>query len=206
MSLESKVQGPKAARVGEVVQASTTHVVAQVLKGEGLTLPKAPAFGSFVRVSLEEDDFDVYGLVYHVETASVDAAHRPVALNMSRQELREQQPQIFDLLRTDFSVVITGYGRDGRFYQHLPPRPPQIHDFVHGCTDGEVIALTEAFDFLRTLIHFGQAPAEELVAACLREAHRRRGGETAFLVAAGRTLSGLLRNDYERLTAILSRL
>lgn len=196
------------ARVGEVIAASTTQLVAQVLKapGDGLTLPQAPPFGSFVRVPLEEEDLAVYGVVFHVETASLDAAHRPVALNMSRQELREQQPQIFDLLRTDFSVLITGFGRAGRLHQYLPPRPPQVHDFVYPCTDAEVAALTEAFDFLRTLVQFRQGPAEELVAACLREAQRRRGGDPAFLVAAGRALSQLLRNDYERLSAILSRM
>lgn len=195
-------------RIGEVISSSTTHLVAQVLKDAdaGLTMPKAPPFGSFVRIGLEEEAIDVYGLVYHVETTSVDAAHRPFALNMTRQELREQQPQIFDLLRTDFSVVITAYREDGRFRQYLPPFPPQVHDFVYPCGPDEVAALTDSFEFLRTLIKFNMAPTEELVASCLRQAHRQRGGDREFLVAAGRTLSNLLRNDYDRLTAIMSRL
>src|SRR5690242_8929873 len=122
-------------RIGEVITSSTTHLVAQALRApeENLTMPKAPPFGSFVRVALEEGAQEIYGVVYHVETTSIDAAHRPVALNLSRQELREQQPQIFELLRTDFSVVVTGFREGGRYHQYLPPFPPQVHDFVYAC-------------------------------------------------------------------------
>lgn len=195
-------------RVGEVVQSATTHYVAQALRadGEGLTMPKAPPFGSFVRAVLEEEGIEVYGLIYHVETTSIDAVHRPTALNMSRQELREQQPQIFGLLRTDFSVVVTGYQERGRTFHYLPPFPPMVHDFVYACDPEEVVALTERLEFLRTLISFRQAPTDELVASCLRQVFRLRGGDRAFMVGAGRTLTNLLKNDYDRLSAIMERL
>lgn len=195
-------------RVGEVVESATTHLVAQALRDpdDGLVMPKAPPFGSFVRVGLEEGEQEIYGLVYHVETKSLDAAHRPVALNLSRQELREQQPQIFELLRTDFSVVITGFREHGQMRQFLPPFPPQVHDFVYACEPSEVVALTERLDFLRTVLSFAQAPADELVASCLRQAHAARDGDRAFMVRAGRSLSNLLRNDYARLNAVLERL
>jgi hypothetical protein len=195
-------------RIGEVIASATTHFMAQALKDpeRGLGMPKAPPFGSFVRAHLEEDGLDVFGLVYHVETTSIDAAHRPLALNLSRQELREQQPQIFELLRTDFSLVITGYRQDGRVSAGLPPMPPLVHDFVYACEPAEVVALTDRLDFLRTLLTFQQAPTDELVAACLRHAYRQRGEDRAFLLGAGRTLSNLLRNDYDRLNAIVGRL
>jgi hypothetical protein len=195
-------------RIGEVVQSATTHFVAQALRADGdsLTMPKAPPFGAFVRVALEEEALEVYGLVYHVETTSVDAVHRPMALNMSRQELREQQPQIFGLLRTDFSVVVTGFRQDGQVFHYLPPFPPMVHDFVYPCEADEVAALTERLDFLRTLITFRQAPTDELVASCLRQVFRLRGGDRAFMVGAGRTLTNLLKNDYDRLSAIMERL
>jgi hypothetical protein len=195
-------------RLGEVVQSATTHFVAQALRPPeaGLTMPKAPPFGAFVRAVLEEEALEVFGLVYHVETTSIDAVHRPMALNLSRQELREQQPQIFGLLRTDFSVVVTGYREDGRFQQYLPPFPPMVHDFVYACEPDEVAALTERLDFLRTLITFRQAPTDELVASCLRQAFRLRGSDREFLMGAGRALTNLLKNDYDRLSAIMDRL
>jgi hypothetical protein len=195
-------------RIGEVIASATTHFMAQALRDpdRGLSMPKAPPFGSFVRAHLEDDALDVYGVVFHVETTSIDAAHRPLALNLSRQELREQQPQIFELLRTDFSLVVTGYKQDGKVRAGLPPTPPLVHDFVYACDEGEVVALTERLDFLRTLLTFAQAPTDELVAACLRNAYRARGEDRTFLLGAGRNLSTLLRNDYDRLTAIVGRL
>lgn len=194
-------------RIGEVIASSTTHLVAQALRGDDaeLTMPVAPPFGAFVRIALEERPQHVFGLVYHVETTSVDAAHRPTALNLSRQELREQQPQIFDLLRTDFSVVITGFRDAERYFAYLPPFPPMVHDFVYACTDEEVRALTEQLDFLRTVVQFTAAPSDELAAACLRQAHAARGHEPAFLLNAGRALSTLLRNDYDRLRSVMGR-
>lgn len=191
-------------RLGEVVASTTTHFTAQALRdpAAGLSMPKAPPFGSFVRAQLEEEGLDVFGLVFHVETASIDTTHRPQALALSRQELREQQPQIFGLLRTDFSVLIMGFREGDGVLTGLPPLPPQVHDFVYACTADEVVALTDRLDFLRTVVNFGQAPADELVVACLRQARR----DEAFLLAAGRELANLLRNDYARLDAILGRL
>ncbi|MDB5101624.1 MAG: hypothetical protein JWM80_6045 [Cyanobacteria bacterium RYN_339] len=195
-------------RIGEVIASATTHFMAQALRDpdRGLSMPKAPPFGTFVRAHLEDEDLDVFGLVYHVETTSIDAAHRPLALNLSRQELREQQPQIFELLRTDFSLVVTGYRLDGRVHAGLPPTPPLVHDFVYACDAAEVVALTERLDFLRTLLTFAQAPTDELVAACLRGAYRLRGEDRPFLLGAGRALANLLKNDYDRLNAIMGRL
>ncbi|MEL6765367.1 MAG: hypothetical protein AAFO87_17295, partial [Cyanobacteria bacterium J06607_6] len=37
-------------------------------------------------------------------------------------------------------------------YQHLPPRPPQVHQAVYHCEPAEVVAFTEQLDFLRTLM------------------------------------------------------
>jgi hypothetical protein len=195
-------------RIGEVIASATTHFMAQALRDpdRGLSMPKAPAFGSWVRAHLEEDGLDVYGVVYHAETTSIDATHKPFALNLSRQELREQQPQIFELLRTDFSLVITGYRQDGRIRVGLPPTPPLVHDFVYACEAEEVVALTERLDFLRTLLTFAQAPSDELVAATLRHAYAKRGDDRSFLLGAGRTLSNLLKSDYDRLNAIVQRL
>lgn len=195
-------------RIGEVIAASTTQLTAQVLTGTGkaLTMPKAPPFGAFVRVALEESELDVFGVVFHAETTSVDAAHRPLALNLSRQELREQQPQIFGLLRTDFSVVVTGYREAGRYRPHLPPEPPMVHDFVYPATPDEVEALTQRLDWLRSVLQLTGAPTDELVGACLARAHAIRGHDRAFLLEAGRVLAGLLKNDYDRLRAILGRL
>ena len=51
------------------------------------------------------------------------------------------------------------------------------------------------------------AGAYELLAAVIRSAARARpGGERDYLVQAGRAVASLLKDDYDRLTAILRRI
>jgi hypothetical protein len=50
-------------------------------------------------------------------------------------------------------------------------------------------------------------PADELLAATLRAAaHARGSAGRDYLVAAGRELASLLKDDYDRLTALLRRI
>lgn len=195
-------------RLGEVIRASTTTFVAQVARDDdaGLTLPRPPAFGAFVRAVAEEDGLEAIGVVYHAETGGVDGAHRPIALDLSRRELRERQPQVFDLLRTDFAAAIVAHRVGGRLRHHLPPYPAQVHDFVHPCSEADVVLVTGKLDFLRALLNFTEGPADELVAAVIRQGQAARGGDRGFLLEAGRTLTRLLKHDYGRLSAILGML
>lgn len=195
-------------RLGEVIGASTTTFMAQVARdaAAGLALARPPAFGSFVRAVAEEDGLESFGVVFHAETGGVDGAHRPIALDLSRQELRERQPQVFDLLRTDFQAAIVAHRRHGKLRHHLPPFPPQVHDFVFPCSPTDVLLVTGKLDFLRSLLAFTEGPADELVAAVVRQAAEARKGDRAFLLEAARMLSKLLKHDYGRLQAILGML
>ncbi|GAB4357656.1 MAG: hypothetical protein Fur0042_27060 [Cyanophyceae cyanobacterium] len=214
--------------IAEAIECSTAEYVAQCLEPEELNYSPIPAFGSWVRSHDEESDNGIYGVVYHVTTSPIDSVHRARALGLSLQELREEQPQIFSMLRPEFRVAIVGFvdprspalaptatnGRPkgngnsaiaGRIYQHLPPRPPQIHQSVYACTPEEAIAFTEELDFLRTLLQLSGMPTDALIAATLREIYRLRSGDRPWLVRAGRALSVLLKDDYDRLRAILGQ-
>ena len=153
----------------------------------------------------------VYALVYAANTASLEPNRRPSALGFADEdEMRNQQPQIFELLRTEFSGLLIAYtdGGDKPLRRHLPPLPPRIHSRVYPCSPEETRLLTEDLSFLRALLlpSGGAAagvPADELAAACLRGAREVHGDDEAFLLRAGRTLATLLPTDYERLQAIL---
>ncbi|MCW3058360.1 MAG: HerA-ATP synthase, barrel protein, partial [Capsulimonas sp.] len=124
------------------------------------------------------------------------------------EELRAQQPQIFELLRTEFSGLLIAYSDgDKGLRRHLPPRSPRVHSRVYPCTDEEIRVLTSDLSFLRGLLNgsgaLGGAPTDELVAACLRQAAPAQLNEQAFLLRAGKTLAGFLSEDYDRLQAIL---
>jgi hypothetical protein len=153
----------------------------------------------------------VYALVYGANTASLEPSRRPSALGFADEdEMRRQQPQIFELLRTEFSGLLIAYaeGGDTPLRRHLPPLPPRIHSRVYPCSPEETRLLTEDLSFLRGLLlpsggALAGVPSDELAAACLRMAREAHPDDQAFLLKAGRTLATLLATDYERLQAIL---
>ncbi|MBE9039326.1 hypothetical protein IQ235_00765 [Oscillatoriales cyanobacterium LEGE 11467] len=204
--------------LAEVIETSTTEFLAQCLEPEDLTFPAMPPFGSWVKAMDEESGNHVYAVVYHATTSPIDSVHRARALGLSLDDLREQQPQIFAMLKTEFRAAIIGFVSSstaqssdlgpstGVVYQYIPPRPPQIHQAVYYCMPEEAIGFSEQLDFLRTLVQMMGAPVDALIAAVIREVYQLRGADRDWLVKAGRTLSLLLRDDYDRLRAILGQI
>src|SRR5262249_57495760 len=96
---------------------------------------------------------------------------RPIAYGLREEEVRAQQPQIFELLCTEFAALHVGFAAAGRVRPYLPPRPPGLHAFVSDCSPMEVCALTDSPDLLRALLRApGEVNTDELIAACLRHA------------------------------------
>ena len=199
--------------IAEVIETATTEFLAQCLDPEDLSFPVMPAFGSWVKSMDEESGNQVYAVVYYATTMPIDSIHRARALGLSLQDLREQQPQIFAMLKTEFRAAIVGFEQvleaqrsNATVYQYLPPRPPQIHQAVYRCEPEVIIHFSEQLDFLRTLLQVNGAPVEALAAAAIREVYQLRKAEREWLVRAGRTLSVLLKDDYDRLRFILSQI
>jgi hypothetical protein len=203
--------------IAEIIETSTTEFLAQCLDPDDLRFPVMPPFGSWVRSAEEESGNQVYGVVYHASTSPVDSVHRARALGLSLEELREQQPQIFAMLKTEFRAAIVGFEpytdkRKGSepnstiIYQHLPPRPPQLHQAVYQCDSAEIIHFTDRLDFIRTLLQMNGVPVDALVAAMIREVYGLRRADRDWLVQAGRILSLYLKDDYDRLRMILSQI
>ncbi len=119
----------------------------------------------------------------------------------------QEQPELGEwLLVTDFRAIIVGYTHNGFIRQHLPPQPPKMHTFVYPCSAEETRLLTSRMDFLRTLANFRNAPADEVIAACVREAAAAQRGDVEFVIRAGKELANLLKDDYDRLHAIMRRI
>ncbi len=199
--------------IAEVIETATTEFLAQCLEPEDLSFPPMPPFGSWVCAVDEESGNQVYAVVYSATTMPIDSVHRARALGMSLENLREEQPQIFAMLKTEFRAAIVGFkqnspniGYNQRIYQYLPPRPPQIHQAVFRCEPEAIIQFTEQLDFLRTLLLINGAPVESLAAAAIREVYQLRKTDREWLVKAGRNLSVLLKDDYDRLRFILSQI
>ncbi|NKB71557.1 MAG: hypothetical protein GKR89_31170 [Candidatus Latescibacteria bacterium] len=184
--------------VGEVVESSTTELVA-----EACQLHAAPSFGRFVRV---EADMTVVGIVFNVFTHSIEPNRRPTAYGKTERELRLEQPQIFELLRTEFQALVIGYVDENQPVPILPPQPAHIHSFVYPCSDDQVRAFTRTDDYLRSILNTSKIPTDELLVAALRAALKAHSHDRDYLVRMGKEVSRLLKDDYDRLSSIIRRI
>ena len=154
-----------------------------------------------------EPDGVIYAVVCLAATGPSEPGRRAAAYGLDEENLREQQPQIFELLSTEFVARPVACVEAGRFRMALPPRPPRLHAPVMACQREETGAIPDAPDFLRAALAFPvETNADEIIAACLRRAFQCRDQDFAFLVRAGKRLALLLRDDPERLTALLRKL
>ena len=186
-------------RVGEVIQADSTSLVAQCYALYG-----APPLGALLRVGMPP----IYAVAQRIRTEPLDPS-RPVLARgqaaTSLEEVYRDNPQIERLLTTRFDALIVGYSEDDREYQLLPPSPPRIHSFVSLCSPAEVVRFTDNLDFLRLLVNSGPPLADEVVIACLREAAAGQPDKDAFELRAGRALAAELPGDVPRLSVIMRR-
>jgi hypothetical protein len=198
----------EASRIGEVIEACSTNFIAQCYE-----LYQLPPLGGLVktREKTGRSEIEIYGVVYNALTSGVEPGRRPIARGkdeMNEDEIYRANPQLLKLLRSEFTIQITGFRQDGRCYQYLPPKPAHIHSFVYLCSDQEVKQFSQSFGFLNILLksHL-PLPVEELVAASLRQMGQVYGAERrSFLVEAGKELAVLLSSDYGQLKAILKGL
>ena len=190
--------------IGEVIESNTSMFVADVLRHAEL-----PALGSWVRTGEAGEDA-AYGIVCHVEQGSLMPRRRAMAFGKTSDELQREMPQVMALLQTSFKVVLVAHEAvDGSLRQTLPPHPAAIHQFVYACDSEEIQQIKAPYDFLRVLLATSEASVsiDDLLVAVLRQMFTAGGKSEgrAALLEAGKSLSRLLRDDHERLQAILRR-
>ena len=186
--------------IAEIVEASTTG-----LKAVARETFEPPAFGAFVRTT--SDRRTTFAVVSRVEHASIDPTRRAIPLGRTWEELRREQPQVLELLVTEFEALAVAFSEEGGGVNpYLPPVPPRVHDFVHPCSPEEIRALTQDLTFIRTLAASGLPATDELIAAAIREGAGARDDRRAFMLRAGREVADLCRQDYDQARSILRRL
>ncbi len=190
-------------RVGEIIEASTTDFVAQCYE-----LYQSPPLGSLVKT--REPPLELYGIVCHATTTSLDPGRRPIARGRdeaSEEEIYRSSPQLLELLRSEFSALVVGHRQDDRLYHYLPPKPARIHGFVYLCSPEEVKEFSQSLNFLTLLLNTRlPVSQDELIAACLRQMSQAYEDRHAFLVAAAKELAVLLGGQFDQLKAILERI
>lgn len=199
---EATTDGIGGAPVGEIIDTAVAEFAAQAC-----TLNVAPPFGGFVKVTVPERT--VYAVTYAIHTGSLEPGGRAVLRGrdgMRDAAIFDQNPDLEQLLRTEFSALIVGYREGDALRAYLPPSPPPLHWSVVECDQPEIANLTGRLDYLRTILSSMQAPVDALLAANIRLASTAHKDTRGFRIKAGRELATLLKSDYPRLTAILRAL
>jgi hypothetical protein len=129
----------------------------------------------------------------------------------ARSDLRDgaiykAYPDIQEIMRTRFQVLTVGFVERGAIRQYLPPQPPPLHYSVYECTLDEVRLFTEQLGYLRPILTNMLIPSDDLAAATIRQARDSRPGDGTYTLRAGRQLALLLKEEYDRLRAILARI
>lgn len=195
-------------RIGEVIESSTTRFVAGAYE-----LLAAPPFGSLVRAQTRIERLAVYGLVYEIRTGSKEPGGRAIVRgrtytgrDLYDAEIYQEHPDLAEVLQTEFSAITVGFVEHGETYQYLPPHPPPVHYSVYECRPDELVVFSQSCDFFRAVLFAHQIPNDELLAAAIRTIARARSDSRSYLVHAGREVASLLKDDHDRLTALLRRI
>lgn len=182
----------------EVVQAGAAEVSGQCRSGFG-----SPDFGSLI---LSGASHACVGVVYNVESVSLEPNRRPSALGLSQEELRRLHPQLSVLLREQFQALLIGTFDGNGFRYGLPARPPSLHSEIFLCEEDDIRVLGAEPTFLRLLYASNKPHTEELMLAVCKTLIESYGWRQEETVRIGKAVSEIYRDDYETLRRILSRM
>ena len=188
-------------RLGEVIETSTVRFWV-----ESDRLHELPPLGSVVRVTLPNGD-EVFAVVAFGQTSGIDETRR--AIRRGSDEVRDDEvyrrhPELAQILRTTFEALPVAYRRGGVVRRTLPPLPPPLHYSVEEVGRDELTELTDDPRYLSLLAGIqSEVPADQLVAAHVREVYGARGGDVLWLEGAAREVARLFKDDFDRLVPIL---
>lgn len=183
----------------EVIESSLSGWLAQSWQWNTFA-----SYGSLV--GIQTNTRHLLGVVYQVQTGSMDPTRYPFPYQKTEEELLKEQPQIFEFLKTTFSVSIVGYYENGRIFYTLAPEPAKIHAFV-GYVNKE---LSQQFfadvRYMHLLFNAQIQSIDELLLAILRYQSTCGWLSEEKIGNFVKTFSLLTGNDYRRLKLFLQRL
>jgi len=186
----------------EVMQSNLNHFIAQSWQWDHF-----PDFGSLVQVQSKE--MTIYGCVTQISTGSMDPMRYPFAYQKTEQELRAEQPQIFEFLKTTFDCLILGYqeAKRGGVEYLLPSKPCKIHAFVQE-VEVDVAGRFFASPLFLPLLFASQASIsnlDELLLSILRLLKKEKILNKTVFGQFYESMSLLSGNDYRRMKLFLQR-
>lgn len=186
----------------EIIQSSLQGFLGQSWEWDAF-----PRFGSLVVI--ESKARTLFGVVHNIQTGSMDPVRYPFPYKKTHEELKAEQPQIFQFLKTTFNCILVGYQERSTMYYVIPPEPPAIHSFI------KPIEKDIAKEFLYSdryfSLLFAQSAAlslgiDELLVAIMRYQQELGILKREKIIASMERYSLLTGNDYRRMRLLLQRL
>lgn len=184
----------------EIIESSL-----QTFLGQCWQWDKMPQFGSLVVV--ENGPKPIFGIVYQIQTGSMDPVRYPFPYQKTHEELLAEQPQIFEFLKTTFSCLALGYEQKGKIYYLIPSEPPKIHSFLTLANEEQNRLFFAQNRYLPLLFSYsGPINIDELLLALLKHQADLKTLKNDRLQGFIQTYSLLTGNDYRRLKLFLQRI
>ncbi len=184
----------------EVIESSLTGWLAQSWNWNYF-----PTFGSIVTIDTKKRI--LFGIVYQIKTGSIDPIRYPFTYQKTEEELMQEQPQIFEFLKTTFSCLIIGYREKEKIIYQLAPEPPKIHAFVCPAAPDLHQDFFSHNHYLHILFALSNNlfNLDELLLAILKQLSDQNLLDQHTLEQFVDTFSLLTGNDYRRLKLFLQR-
>jgi len=189
--------------VGEVIESSLSLAIGQCWQWDNL-----PTFASLVQI--ENNNQRIFGCVTDIRTESSDPSRKPFAYGKTEEELLAEQPQIFELLKSTFTIQIIGYQESitkTLFFQ-VPPQPCKIHSFIKPVDENTFAEIVSHPESLSLLFSFCDNPTrlEELLLALLCTMHKKNLLTKDFFRSFYESFAILNNNNYKRVKVFFERL
>ncbi len=184
----------------EIIESSLTHWLAQNWQWDAL-IP----FGSIVQVTHQQTT--LYGVVSQINTGTMDPVRYPFPYKKDLEQLKREQPQIFEFLKTTINCIPLAYKYKGSIVYQLPGTPPPIHSFVSSVCMDDIKDLLSSERYLHVLFSSVQQGSnlDELILALIRQQIELKMFTGERIDRFASTFSLLVGNDYRRLKLFLQR-
>lgn len=184
----------------EVIESSLNNWKAQCWKWDIF-----PAFGSLV--TIKNKNRTLFGIVNDIETGSGDSVRLPFAYKKTEEELKIEQPQIFEFLVTTFSCITVGFIQDDKLLYQISPEPPKIHSFVSlaDINDIKLFFSNELYLYILFSYQNQNFSLDELLLSIIKQLSDLDILNEEVMSRFVETFSLLTANDYRRLKIFLQR-
>lgn len=203
---------------GEIIESNSSYFIAQTWN-----IKFNPKLGQLI--TTKYNNIQIFGIITSIKTGSQDPMRYPFTYQKTEAELLQEQPQIFEFIKTNIEVHTVGYKdlsckdlsckdssckdssiKNNFIHYQLPQTPPKIHSFVQNVD----LTLTQIFlsntDYLNLLFNSQITNIDEVLLAILKNIKRHNNNiNKDFINKFAHDFSILSGNDYKRLKVFLKR-